>query len=51
MVASGELPIPDNLPPGKRDWLLRQVDRQRRARLVSFIARAIAQDIGELRNT
>jgi len=45
LVANGEMPLPDDLPPPDHRWLLEEVGRQRRARLIRFIARAIALDI------
>jgi hypothetical protein len=50
LVAHGGVPVPDGLTPGEQEWLLRDVARRRRARLVQYIARAIALDIHRSRN-
>jgi hypothetical protein len=44
-VANGEAQIPEEITPEDRQRLVAEVRRRRRARLVQYIARAIAQDI------
>ena len=51
LVAVGETPLPEDLPPVEVRTILADVARLRRDRLIRFIARAIASDIegvGEL---
>lgn len=44
-VANGDAPFPSGLSDEDQERLLEHVRRRRRARLVQFVARAIAQDI------
>lgn len=51
LVAVGEAPLPQDLPPDELRTVLMEIARLRRDRLVRFIARAIASDLeraGEL---
>lgn len=51
LVALGEAPLPQDLPPDELGAVLAEVGRLRRDRLIRFIARAIASDLegaGEL---
>lgn len=45
LVADGEVPIPGEISAADREWLITQVARHRRSRLIQFIARSIAVDI------
>ena len=45
LVAIGEAPLPQDLPPDELGTVLTEVGRLRRDRLVRFIARAIASDL------
>jgi len=51
LVASGELPLPRHLPAEQRAALAREVQQRRRRRLVKFVARAIAGDILDVRQS
>lgn len=45
MVAQGELPFPENIEPEQMNQLALEVRKQRRRRLIRYIARSIAMDI------
>ena len=49
LVANGEVPLPTDLSPADWNALIREVARHRRARLIRYIARAIAADIERAR--
>jgi hypothetical protein len=45
LIAGGGAPIPEDLKPEDRRSVLVEVARQRRVRLICYIARSIAEDI------
>jgi hypothetical protein len=45
LIADGEVDLPDDLDPKQTEQLLTMVQLRRRARLVRWIAHAIAQDL------
>lgn len=45
LIATGEIPLPAAIGSGDKSRLLAKAGRQRRDRLIRFIARAIALDI------